>query len=191
LPKECNCRCVLTAECRKKLRLRNRILKQIFRVPLQLRSFYFRCTVFTETRHRLWDPRFSRWCLRRLKSSGMWHCVVGRIGPEICNEYCTYAFSQVTELCRLSTNIKTQWSFRTLGFTQSHSSTSQMTSSFIYKCSACTFLITIKIFNNLPHKIKDLAKDILPFQKALKRFLLANSFFIIVRNILIIGDIPL
>jgi len=35
----------------------------------------------------------------------------------------------------------------------------------------------IKIFNNLPHKIKDLANDILPFQNALKRFLLANSFY--------------
>jgi len=35
----------------------------------------------------------------------------------------------------------------------------------------------IKIFNNLPHEIKDLANDILPFQNALKRFLLANSFY--------------
>jgi len=33
----------------------------------------------------------------------------------------------------------------------------------------------IKIFSNLPHEIKDL--DILPFQNALKRFLLANSFY--------------
>ena len=32
-------------------------------------------------------------------------------------------------------------------------------------------------FNNLPHEIKDLANDILPFQNALKRFLLANSFY--------------
>jgi hypothetical protein len=35
----------------------------------------------------------------------------------------------------------------------------------------------IKIFNNLPHEIKDLASDILPFQNALKRFLLAKSFY--------------
>ena len=35
----------------------------------------------------------------------------------------------------------------------------------------------IKIFNNLPHEIKDLANDILPFQNALKRFLLTNSFY--------------
>jgi len=35
----------------------------------------------------------------------------------------------------------------------------------------------IKIFNNLPHNTKDLANDILPFQNALKRFLLINSFY--------------
>ena len=35
----------------------------------------------------------------------------------------------------------------------------------------------IKIFNNLPHEIKDLTNDILPFQNALKRFLLTNSFY--------------
>jgi hypothetical protein len=35
----------------------------------------------------------------------------------------------------------------------------------------------IKIFNNLPHEIKDLANDILPLRNALKRFLLSNSFY--------------
>ena len=35
----------------------------------------------------------------------------------------------------------------------------------------------IKIFNNLPHEIKDLANDILPFRNALKRFLLTYSFY--------------
>jgi len=35
----------------------------------------------------------------------------------------------------------------------------------------------IKILNNLPHEIKELANDILPFRNALKRFLLANSFY--------------
>jgi len=35
----------------------------------------------------------------------------------------------------------------------------------------------IKIFNNLPHEIKDLANDILLFWNALKRFLLTNSFY--------------
>jgi hypothetical protein len=35
----------------------------------------------------------------------------------------------------------------------------------------------IKIFNNLPHGIKDLANEILLFQNALKRFLLINSFY--------------
>jgi len=37
----------------------------------------------------------------------------------------------------------------------------------------------IKIFNNLPHNIKDIDKDngIIPFRNALKRFLLINSFY--------------
>ena len=35
----------------------------------------------------------------------------------------------------------------------------------------------IKIFNNLPHNIKDLAKEIILFQNALKRFLLINSLY--------------
>jgi len=36
---------------------------------------------------------------------------------------------------------------------------------------------TIKIFNNLPHNNKDLANETVPFQNALKRFLLINSFY--------------
>jgi len=35
----------------------------------------------------------------------------------------------------------------------------------------------IKIFNNLPHDIKDLANEITLFRNALKRFLLINSFY--------------
>ena len=35
----------------------------------------------------------------------------------------------------------------------------------------------IKIFNNLPHDIKDLANEIIPFQNVLKRFSLINSFY--------------
>ena len=35
----------------------------------------------------------------------------------------------------------------------------------------------IKIFNNLPHNIKDMANEIVPFWNALKRFLLINSFY--------------
>jgi hypothetical protein len=35
----------------------------------------------------------------------------------------------------------------------------------------------IKIFNNLPHNIKDLANEIKLFLNALKRFLLSNSFY--------------
>ena len=35
----------------------------------------------------------------------------------------------------------------------------------------------IKIFNNLPHNIKDLANETKLFQSALKRFLLSHSFY--------------
>jgi len=35
----------------------------------------------------------------------------------------------------------------------------------------------IKIFNNLPHNVKDLANEIKLFRNALKRFLLSNSFY--------------
>jgi hypothetical protein len=35
----------------------------------------------------------------------------------------------------------------------------------------------IKIFNNLPHNIKDLANKIIPFWNASKMFLLTNSFY--------------
>ena len=35
----------------------------------------------------------------------------------------------------------------------------------------------IKIFNNLPHNIKDIANEIVLFWNALKRFLLINSFY--------------
>jgi hypothetical protein len=35
----------------------------------------------------------------------------------------------------------------------------------------------IKIFNNLPHGIKDLTNEITLFQNALKSFLLVNSFY--------------
>ena len=35
----------------------------------------------------------------------------------------------------------------------------------------------IKIFNNLPCEIKDLANELIRFRNALKRFLLMNSFY--------------
>jgi hypothetical protein len=35
----------------------------------------------------------------------------------------------------------------------------------------------IKIFNNLPHNIKELSNEIKLFKNALKRFLLINSFY--------------
>jgi hypothetical protein len=39
------------------------------------------------------------------------------------------------------------------------------------------YYTTIKIFNNLPHNIRDLANEIVLFRNALKRFLLINSFY--------------
>jgi hypothetical protein len=35
----------------------------------------------------------------------------------------------------------------------------------------------IKIFNNLPHEIKDSANKVIPFQKTLRSFLLTQSFY--------------
>ena len=35
----------------------------------------------------------------------------------------------------------------------------------------------IKIFNNLPHYIKNLAKEIIPFRNTLRRFLLIHSLY--------------
>ena len=45
------------------------------------------------------------------------------------------------------------------------------------KFQKAVYYSAIKIFNNLPHEIKDLANDMLAYQNALKRFLLANSFY--------------
>jgi len=45
------------------------------------------------------------------------------------------------------------------------------------KCQKGVYYSAIKIFNNLPHNIKDLANEIVLFWNALKRFLLINSFY--------------
>ena len=45
------------------------------------------------------------------------------------------------------------------------------------KFQKAVYYSVIKMFNNLPHNIKDLANDILLFRNALKRFLLINSFY--------------
>jgi len=45
------------------------------------------------------------------------------------------------------------------------------------KFQKAVYYSAIKIFNNLPHNIKDLTKEIVPFWNALKRFLLINSFY--------------
>ena len=52
------------------------------------------------------------------------------------------------------------------------------------------YYLVIKIFNNIPHKIKDLANNTLPFRNTLKMFLLANSFYNS-KECLIIRDITL
>ena len=45
------------------------------------------------------------------------------------------------------------------------------------KFQKAVYYSAIKNFNNLSHNIKDLANEIVLFQKALKRLLLINSFF--------------
>jgi hypothetical protein len=45
------------------------------------------------------------------------------------------------------------------------------------KLSKGVYYSKIKIFNSLPHEIKDLANEIVQFWNALMRFLLINSFF--------------
>ena len=45
------------------------------------------------------------------------------------------------------------------------------------KFQKAVYYSAIRIFNNLPHEIKDLANHVLPFGNALKRFLLANSYY--------------
>jgi len=56
--------------------------------------------------------------------------------------------------------------------TNSHPPTANLT-----KFQKAVHYSAIKIFNNLPHEIKDLANDILPLWNALKRLLLTNSFY--------------
>ena len=45
------------------------------------------------------------------------------------------------------------------------------------KFQKAVYYSAIKIFNNLPHNIKDLANEIILFRNALKGFLLINSFY--------------
>ena len=47
----------------------------------------------------------------------------------------------------------------------------------VTKFQKAVYYSAIKIFNNLPHNIKDLANEIVLFQNALKGFLLINSFY--------------
>ena len=56
-------------------------------------------------------------------------------------------------------------SIHTIFKTNLHPPTANLT-----KFQKGVYYSAIKIFNNLPHEIKDLANDILPFRNALKRF---------------------
>jgi hypothetical protein len=45
------------------------------------------------------------------------------------------------------------------------------------KFQKAVYYSAIKIFNNCPHDIKDLAIEVIPFQNTLRRFLLIHSFY--------------
>jgi len=47
----------------------------------------------------------------------------------------------------------------------------------LHKFQKGVYYSGIKIFNNLPHNIKDLANETILFWNALKRFLFINSFY--------------
>jgi hypothetical protein len=56
--------------------------------------------------------------------------------------------------------------------TNLHPPTAQLT-----KFQKGVYYSAIKIFNNLPHNIKDLANEVIPFRNTLRRFLLIHSFY--------------
>jgi hypothetical protein len=45
------------------------------------------------------------------------------------------------------------------------------------KFQKAVYYSAIKTFNNLPHDIKDLANEVIPFRNTLRRFLLIHSFY--------------
>ena len=54
--------------------------------------------------------------------------------------------------------------------TPTHSSSDKIPKGNVYYSA-------IKIFNNLPHDIKDLANEVIPFRNTLRRFLLIHYFY--------------
>jgi hypothetical protein len=56
--------------------------------------------------------------------------------------------------------------------TNLHPPTAQLT-----KFQKGVYYSAFKIFNNLPHDIKDLANEVIPFRNILRRFLLIHSFY--------------
>jgi hypothetical protein len=62
-------------------------------------------------------------------------------------------------------------------FTQGFETNLHLPIAHLTKFQKGVYYSAIKIFNNLPHNIKDLANEPIPFQDALKSFLLVNSFY--------------
>jgi len=94
---------------------------------------------------------------------------------EILPLYSQYIYSISIYVVKINhlfhTNNQTH-SIHTIFKTNLHPPTANLT-----KFQKALHYSAIKIFNNLLHEIKNLANDILPFQNALKRFLLTNSFY--------------
>jgi len=77
----------------------------------------------------------------------------------IKNKHLFYTINQIHTIhTRLKTNL--------------HPPTANLT-----KLQKGAYYSAIKIFNNLPHNIKDLANERVLFRTALKRFILTNSFY--------------
>jgi hypothetical protein len=94
---------------------------------------------------------------------------------EILPLYSQYIFSSLIFVIKykhlFSTNYQIH-SVHTRSKTNLHPPTANLT-----KFQKGVYYSGIKIFNNLPHNIKDLAHEIKLFWNALKRFLLTNSFY--------------
>ena len=94
---------------------------------------------------------------------------------EILPLYCQYFFSIsifVTKNKHLFYTNNQTHIIHTRFKTNLHPPTANLT-----KLQKGVYYSAIKIFNNLPHDIKDLANEIVLFRNALKKFLLINSFY--------------
>jgi len=101
--------------------------------------------------------------IRIITSSRMRHSCRGLFKKlEILPLYSQYLFYTSNQIHSIHTRFKTN----------SHPPTANLT-----KFQKAVYYSAIKIFNNLPHNIKDLANEKVLFWNALKRFLLINSFY--------------